>query len=87
VHKAQGCTLSSAAIPLGSKKLDHMYYVALSRVRNLSSLYLLKFSEENIKVSSAVKEEMCRLRHDNIIQMPVPIFCDETEFQIIYHNL
>lgn len=64
-----------------------MYYVALSRVQNLSSLYLLKFLDENIKVSSAVEEEMCRLRHSANVQLSVPVFYDVTKFQVIYHNV
>ena len=54
VHKAQGCTLESAFIGLGSKKMEHLYYVALSRVQNLSSVYLLDFDERCIKISEFV---------------------------------
>lgn len=40
VHKSQGSTLQSAVIKFGDTKIDHMHYVALSRVQKLSTLYL-----------------------------------------------
>lgn len=86
IHKAQGCTLSSAVIHLGPPKIEHMYYVGLSRVQNLSSLYLLDFSEGNIKVSSAVEEEMCRLRNHAQLNFSIPLLCEMRGFKIVYHN-
>lgn len=86
IHKAQGCTLSSAVIHLGTTKVEHMYYVGFSRVQNLSSLYLLDFSEENIKVSSAVQEEMCRLRNHAKLTFSIPLLCNMKRFKIVYHN-
>lgn len=35
VHKAQGSTLDGAVIGHGKKKIDHLHYVALSRVKKL----------------------------------------------------
>lgn len=73
VHKAQGCTLESAVIGLGSRKMEHLYYVALSRVQNLSSVYLLNFDEKCIKISELVIEEMNRLRTSAEIFISIPI--------------
>lgn len=86
VHKAQGCTLPSAVVHLGSKKMEHMYYVALSRVQNLSSLYMLDFNDENIKVSVSVMEEMCRLRSNAQVHLSIPLLYSENGFKILYHN-
>jgi exonuclease III len=86
VHKAQGCTLPSAVIHLGSKKLEHMYYVALSRVQKLSSLYLLGFDDGNIKVSMSVMEEMCRLRCHAQADLSVRMLYFESGYKIVYHN-
>jgi hypothetical protein len=80
IHKAQGCTFPSAIIQLGPSKIEHMYYVGLSRVQNLSSLHLLDFSEENIKVSCAVEEEMSRLRNHAKLSLAIPLLYDMNGF-------
>ena len=88
IHKAQGCTLSSAVIQLGTTKIEHMHYVALSRVQNLSSLYLLDFSE-NVKISNAVLEEISRLRLLNIFsKCDHETFnrCSEKGISCVHHN-
>lgn len=72
VHKAQGCTLPSDVIHLGSQKIEHMHYVALSRVQ-LSSVYLFNFCDANIKVSSAVEEEMYRLRENAKVELSLTL--------------
>jgi hypothetical protein len=50
-----------------------MYYVALSRLQKLSSVFLLKFDNSHIKVSDAVVEEMDRLRTMAQITISVPL--------------
>ena len=88
VHKAQGSTLENAVIGLGCRKLEHMYYVALSRVQNLSSVYLLDFNENCIKISSSVVEEMERLRTSAqvIISIPILYHIPENVTKIVFHN-
>lgn len=47
IHKAQGATLSSAVISLtqtNQRKIPHIHYVALSRVKSLDGLYILDFN-------------------------------------------
>ena len=62
VHKAQGSTLSEAAVHFGTRKFDHMHYVGLSRVTCLKQLKILNLNENKISVSQLVLEEMKRLR-------------------------
>jgi ATP-dependent exoDNAse (exonuclease V) alpha subunit len=63
VHKSQGMTLDAARIDLRKAFVEGMGYVALSRVKNLSSLYLtginqmaLKASEEARAIDGNLKE-------------------------------
>lgn len=83
IHKSQGATLSVAQIDIGSGIFEcGQSYVALSRVSDLSGLYLTSFNPQKIKVSKKVKayyEELKMLRKtdkkkDEIIaSAPVPI--------------
>lgn len=51
VHKSQGMTLDSAKIDLRKAFVEGMGYVALSRVRNIGSLYLTGINQMALKVS------------------------------------
>lgn len=88
VHKSQGSTLESAVIGLGNKKLEHLYYVALSRVQKLASVYLLNFEEKSIKVSELVIEEMNRLRTSAKISISIPLlyYLPQNVTTILYQN-
>lgn len=88
VHKSQGSTLESAVIGLGNKKLEHLYYVALSRVQKLASVYLLNFEEKSIKVSELVIEEMNRLRTSAKISISIPVlyYLPQNVTTILYQN-
>jgi len=55
IHKCQGSTLDCAVIDAGYTIFEnHMVYVALSRVRSLSGLYLKAFQPFKIKVDPKV---------------------------------
>lgn len=57
IHKIQGATLSMAEIDIGSSIFEcGQTYVALSRVKSLSGLYLSSFDPKKIKVHKKVKE-------------------------------
>ncbi len=62
VHKAQGMTLDSAQIDLKKAFVEGMGYVALSRVKNLSSLYLSGFSNMALRVSQEASSVDDKLR-------------------------
>jgi len=51
VHKSQGMTLDSAKIDLRKAFVEGMGYVALSRVKNLSNLYLAGINQMALRVS------------------------------------
>jgi ATP-dependent DNA helicase PIF1 len=54
VHKSQGMSLDAAEIDLSKAFVPGMGYVALSRLRSLSGLRLVGFSEMALKVSEEV---------------------------------
>ena len=51
VHKSQGMTLDAARIDLRRAFVEGMGYVALSRVKNLDSLYLIGINQMALRVS------------------------------------
>lgn len=62
VHKVQGISLDKAVIDLGSSIFEYgMAYVALSRIRTISGLFLIKFDPSKIKASDVVTKEYNRL--------------------------
>lgn len=62
IHRCQGDTLNQAVVDLPASAREHMHYVGLSRVRNISGLHILNLNEKKITVSKKVQEEMARLR-------------------------
>lgn len=52
VHKSQGMTLDAARIDLRKAFVEGMGYVALSRVKNVNSLYLTGINQMALRVSS-----------------------------------
>ena len=54
--------MKKTVLDLGKRKQEHLYYVALSRVRCLNDLHVLKLNENKISVSAKVVGEMKRLR-------------------------
>lgn len=55
VHKSQGMTLDSARIDLRKAFVEGMGYVALSRVKNLSNLYLTGINQMALRVSDEAR--------------------------------
>ena len=57
IHKSQGATMDAAEIDAGSGIFEcGQTYVALSRVRSLSGLYLTSFDAKRIRINKKVKE-------------------------------
>jgi hypothetical protein len=63
VHRAQGDTMDTAVIDLTTRrKVDHIHYVAISRLRSLEGLHIVNLEEEKITINKEVQTEMGRLR-------------------------
>lgn len=62
VHKSQGMTLDAARIDLRKAFVEGMGYVALSRVKNLSNLYLTGINRMALAVSEDAQTIDVRLR-------------------------
>ena len=63
IHKCQGLSLDCAIVDLSDQVFSAgMAYVALSRVRSLSGLYLAAFDPKSIMVSTSCLKEVNRLR-------------------------
>jgi len=59
IHKCQGLSLDCAIIDLSDQVFSAgMAYVALSRVRSLSGVYLAAFDPKSIMVSAACLKEL-----------------------------
>jgi ATP-dependent DNA helicase PIF1 len=57
IHKSQGATLDCALVDIGSSTFEYgQAYVALSRVRNLESLFIWKLDPSRIKAHPTVVE-------------------------------
>lgn len=62
VHKSQGMTLDMAKVDLRKAFVEGMGYVALSRVRNIASLYLTGINQMALRVSPEAQEIDVNLR-------------------------
>lgn len=62
VHKSQGMSLDAAAVDLSRTFEYGQGYVALSRVRTLSGLFVLGFTEDALRVHPRVMEEDASFR-------------------------
>ena len=63
LHKVQGLSLDSAVLDLGKNFFEPgMSYVALSRVRTLNGIALVKFEPKKLYANNRVDKEMEHLR-------------------------
>lgn len=67
VHRSQGDTVSEAVVDLSFAEnqrapVNHIDYVALSRLKTIDGLYITDLNTNKISVSKAVKAEMQHLR-------------------------
>lgn len=87
IHKSKGSTMKHAVIDLGKRKQEHMHYVAMSRVRCLSDMHILKLNEDKISVSQKLVVEMARLREQASLSLCLPNLSQiNDDMKIIYHN-
>ncbi len=79
VHKSQGMSLDSVEVDLSKSFEAGMGYVALSRVRTLSGLKILGFSENALKINADVLEYDKHLRELSNKAESIISYTDERE--------
>jgi DNA replication protein DnaC len=88
IHRSQGDTLSEAVVDLTTRrKIDHLHYVAISRVTDLENLHILNLQEDKISVSEDVKKEMDRLRSNPLTLSQRFIHHLPCTFRTVYLNI
>ena len=71
IHRSQGLTMDRLAFDPHGIHRHGLVYIALSRVRNIKSLYLInKLQSTNFKISQKVVCEMERLRKQSCYRFP-----------------
>jgi hypothetical protein len=92
VHRAQGSTLERVVVDLSqrkTRKVPHLHYVALSRVRSLEKLQILNFNEQALDVDEQVQKEMQRLHQDAVLKVdlsPFQSINSSALFKLAFHN-
>ena len=88
VHKSQGSTITEAVMHFGSRKIDHIHYVGLSRVTRLAGVHIMDLNSSKISVSYDVETEMNRLRDErNIDCIPQDLGALGTDlFKVCFQN-
>lgn len=74
VHKSQGMSMDSAIMDLSSVFEYGQGYVALSRVRRMTGLYLLGFNDMSLKVHPEILEQDSAFRDAS--EKAVELFCN-----------
>ena len=89
IHRCQGDTLDEAVLDLPSSSREHMHYVALSRVRNISTLYIHSLNEKKICISEKVKKEMSRLREKPLAPCIPCLYNNDkpSRIKVLFHNV
>ena len=91
VHKAQGATVDKVVVDLSQKKtrkVPHIHYVALSRVKKLDDLYILNLNQAAYALDERVTSEMQRLRTEAALELCyVPLYkIDPCKIKTAFNN-
>ena len=92
VWKAEGATVDRVVVDLSQektiRKIPHIHYVALSRVKRLKTLYILNMNEASMALDDEVNVEMHRLRTEAALQLCyVPLYkTDPGKIKIAFNN-
>ena len=91
VHKAQGATVDKVVVDLSQKttrKVPHIHYVALSRVKKLDDLYILNLNQAAYALDERVTSEMQRLRTEAALELCyIPLYkIDPCKIKIAFNN-
>lgn len=84
IHRSQGDTLEEAVIDLSMKnKVDHMHYVAISKLKSINGLYLRNLEENKISIADKVKKKKW-LEFDRPVFHPLCSFYFNDKFKLIF---
>lgn len=92
VHRAQGSTLEKITVDLSqqrTRKVPHLHYVALSRVKSLKGLRILNFNEGALSLDNQVEEEMARLHQNCALQLcytPLESIDSDSQYKVAFNN-
>ena len=92
VWKAEGATVDRVVVDLSQektiRKIPHIYYVALCRVKRLKDLYILNMNEASMALDDDVNVEMHRLRTEAVLELCyVPLYkTDPGKIKIAFNN-
>ena len=92
VWKAEGATVDRVVVDLSQekkiRKIPHIHYVALSRVKRLKDLYILNLNEASMALDDDVNVEMHRLRTEAVLELCyVPLYkTDPGKIEIAFNN-
>ena len=91
VHNAQGATVDKVVVDLSQKKtrkVPHIHYVALSRVKKLDDLYILNLNQAAYALDERVTSEMQRLRTEAALELCyVPLYkIDPCKIKTAFNN-
>ncbi|KAK3099796.1 hypothetical protein FSP39_009735 [Pinctada imbricata] len=88
IHRSQGDTMDSAVIDMTTKrKIEHIHYVAVSRLKSLDGLHIINLEENKIAVSTDVQREMERLRSiPQQTSSTLSLSSNEGNLKIVYLN-
>ncbi|KAK3090521.1 hypothetical protein FSP39_012459 [Pinctada imbricata] len=91
VHKAQGSTVDKLVIDMSqtrARKMPHIHYVAMSRVRKFENLHILNFNSTALATDERVKDEMNRLRQEAKLKLCYDCLydVDPLYFKVAFNN-
>ena len=89
VHKAQGTTVDELVVDLSQtrcRKIPHIHYVALSRVKQIDHLHVLNFNEKALTKDNSVDVEMDRLKTNCMKLCYKPLYAVDENFKLVFHN-
>ena len=87
IHKVQGLTTDSIVVSFEGRFFPGQAYVALSRVRRLNGLHILKFDPAQIHVDCAVVREMERLHKNRIVENTEAANPEHFNLQVSHLNI
>ena len=93
VYKVEGAAVDKVVVNLSQnkkiRKIPHIHYVALSRVKKLEDLHILNLNEAAMDLDEQVTKEMQRLQTDAALELCyVPLYkIDPGRIKIAFNNV